>query len=173
LLKALKSAVAISLIAATIACSTTWVTEAVNILKVVAPAAINVLTLVAAFEGKPVDAQKSATIVNDVNAAITELQNYAAASAAAQPGLLSQLNAALAQTQTDLASILADVHVSNPTKVAQINALVTFVISEVAAVQSLLPNAPVTARKIPVDAKHFKRQYNSLMKDADPALVLK
>ena len=173
MLKVLKSAVAISLIAVTIACSTTWVTEAVNILKVVAPAAINVLTLVAAFEGKPVDAQKSATIVNDVNAAITELQNYAAASAAAQPGLLAQLNAALAQTQTDLSSILADVHVSNPTKVAQINALVTFVISEVAAVQSLLPNAPVTARKVPVDAKHFKRQYNAIMKDADPALVLK
>ena len=172
-MKALKSAIAIALIAVTVACSTTWVTEAVNILKVAAPAAVNILTLIAAFEGRPVDARKSAIIINDFNAAITELQNYASASASAQPGLLAQLDAALVTTQNDLASILVDVHVSNPTKVAQINALVSFVISEVAAVQSLLPNAPVTARKIPVDSKHFKRGYNAIMKDADPALVLK
>ena len=98
----------------------------------------------------------------------------AAASAAAQPGIEAQLNAALAQTQTDLGAILADLHISDKTKVAQINALVTFVISEVAAVQSLLPSAaPTTARRVPTSAKQFKKGFNSIMKSADSALVLK
>lgn len=172
-MKTLKSTLAITLIAAMVACSTSWVTEAVNILKVVAPAAINVLALVAAFEGTPINAQKEMTITNDVNAAITELQNYSAASVAAQPGIVTQLNAALTQTQTDLSSILTDLHISDKTKVAQITALVTFVISEVAAVESLLPPAkPVTARKLPVSAKNFKKSFNALMKSTDPAFVI-
>ena len=163
---------------ATVACSTTWVAEAVNILKVVAPAAVNILTLVAAFEGTPVDVQKSQTITNDVNAALKYLQDYSAASAAAGPGVLAQLDGALSATQNDLSSILATLHVVDKAHAAQIQALVTFVISEVAQVQSLIPPPPSTVipiarRTIPLSARKFKSSFNAMIKPADASLVLK
>lgn len=173
MLKLLKSATAVSLVAIMVACSTSWVTEAVNILKVVTPAAVNILTLVAALEGKPINAQQVMTVTNDINAAITELQSYTSASVAAQPGVLAQLNAALATTQKDLGAILTDLRISDPVKVAQVTALVTFVISEVAAVQSLLPGAPVAAQRLPVSAKQFRNGFNAIMKSTAPALAIK
>jgi hypothetical protein len=168
-------AVILSLTLALAACSTNWVTEATNILAVVTPAAVNVLTLISAFSGRPVNQSAAMTITNDVNVAITLIKDYAAASDATKPGVATQLNAALAVTQRDLSIFLSTAGIKDQKKIAEVQAIISFVVSEVAAVQSLIPTAtaPPTARKLPISARQFKRNFNSLVQPLNPSLVLK
>ena len=158
------------------ACSTSWVTEALNITAVVAPAAINVLTLVAAFQGVPVNVQKTATITQDIANVSKLLTDYKNSSALAAPTVLGQLNSGLAVTQSDLSTILSTAKVSDPTTQLKVNALVTFILAEVQSVASLIPEntQPKTARVIiPLTSKQFKKSFNAIMIGANPTLVLK
>lgn len=174
----MKTKVTSSILALTlflVACSTSWVTQALNILAVVTPAAVNVLTLISAFSGNPVNQSAVATITNDVNVVTQLVKDYANASTAAQPAALAQLNAALAVTQKDLGSFLDVSGVKDVKKRAEVQAVVTFVIAEVAAVQAILPNAPVTFRgqEKPLSAKQFRKNFNVLVAPLDPALELR
>lgn len=158
------------------ACNTSWVNEALAILKVALPAALNVLQLVAVLNSSPIDSAKAQTITDDVAAAEKFLEDYKTASDSAKAGVLGQLDAALLTTQADLSTILKSVHVVNPESQAKVTALADFVIAEVSAVEGLLPMSTTTvthakAGKPPLSAHKFKAGYNKLM--PEPSLVLK
>lgn len=158
---------------ATSACwlQSAWVAEAQAVVKLVPPAAIAVLDLVAAFRGAPVDQSAVASINADSSLVATLLQDYKDASAAAKPDLLSQLDAAALQTSKDLQTILGVIHVGDAATQTKISALVSFVIGEAEALASIIPAAQgKTAARArvaaapPMQAKDFKKHFNAIMK---------
>lgn len=155
-----------------------WTTEATSIIALLGPAISAALAILAAFgigvsptvlaaiQAWGVAAQDALT--NVVQPAINA---YNAAAADAKAALLSEIQAALNSIVTNLASVLADVHITDPktqAKVAAVFALIqTFL-------QSLIDLIPVLQGKVTDTAeaqklvaavmppKTFKKQFNVL-----------
>ena len=175
-------------------CSSNWVDEAEQISAALIPAAANLVTLVAALQGQSVSAQDMAAIQNAGAQAGADLQlvqsliaAYEKADAAAQPGILNQVQSALNAAQGNLQGILPALHIKDAATQAKITAVVGVLISEVQSLATVVPlvQGPIAARmvviasqnphpvaqtatrvghpSVPLPAREFVRSYNSVM----------
>jgi hypothetical protein len=169
-------------------CSTAWIGEAESIVAVLIPAASNILALVAAARGKGISAGDLQTIQNAGAQAGADLQliqslivAYEKADAAAQPGILNQIESAIAAVQGNLQGVLAGLHISDAATQAKVTAVIGIVLSEVESLAAVVPlvkgsvsptlaaksaagmGHPQAALKTPLSASEFVRAYNSTL----------
>jgi hypothetical protein len=163
-------------------CSTSWIAEAEQIVAALLPAASNLVALVAALEGKTVSASDLATIQNAGAQAGADLQliqslitAYQKADAAAQPGILNQIESAIGAVQGLLEGLLPALHIKDATMQAKITAVVGIVLSEVQSLAAVIPivtKTPTFAAKgaakmghakAPLSANAFVASYNATM----------
>jgi len=172
-------------------CSTSWITEAEQILAVLAPAAANLVTLVAALQGKTVSAGDLATIQNAGTQAGADLQliqsliaAYEKADAAARPGILNQIQSAIGAVQGNLQGLLMGMHIKDAATQTKITAVVGILLSEVQSLAAVLPivqgsgasgqgsglpQVSLRARvmngheKVPLTASEFVKSYNATL----------
>jgi hypothetical protein len=166
-------------------CSTSWIAEAEQIVAVLLPAAANLVTLVAALQGKTVSAGDLATIQNAGSQAGADLQliesliaAYDKADAAAKPGILNQIQSAIGAVQGNLQGLLMGLHIKNATTQTKISAVVGILLSEVQSLAAVLPivqsnpKIPILAAKsaarmghpqVPLSASEFVQSYNATL----------
>jgi len=126
-------------------CSTSWVGEAEQIVAVLIPATANLMALVATLQGgsSPADLQRvqsvGAQAVADLQLMQSLIKEYQNADAAAQPGLLSQIQASITSTQTNLNGLLPALHIKDTTTEGKITAVVGILLSEVQSVAAIMP----------------------------------
>jgi len=183
--KSFRSALAFVLVLTMIctACSTAWISEAENIVAALLPAAANIIALISAVKG----GQESAADLQAINEAGAQAQGdlqlvqtlvseYEKADASAQPGLLVQIQTAIATAQTNLGSILPSLHIKDAATQAKITALVSVVLSEIESLAAIVPlvkpgasSAMVAmatrqaSRTMPLSADEFVTAYNKTM----------
>jgi hypothetical protein len=165
------------------ACSTAWIGEAEQIVAALLPAVANLIALVAALQGKSVSAADLQTIENTGAEAEADLQlmqsliaQYQKADAAAQPGLLNQIQAAMSAVQSSLNGLLPALHIQDAATQAKITAVVGILLSEVQSIAAIVPVVNPSAssgmialaakqmpRKPPLTASEFVVSYNALM----------
>jgi len=164
-------------------CSSSWVDEAEQISGALIPAAANLVTLVAALQGHSVSAQDLATIQNAGTQAGADLQlvqslvtAYQKADAAAQPGILSQIQSALNAAQGNLQGILPALHIKDTATQAKITAVIGIVLAEVQSLEAIVPlvnpgastgmmamAAEQVKKHPPLTASEFVSSYNATM----------
>ncbi|MGB2602458.1 MAG: hypothetical protein WBC78_02605, partial [Candidatus Sulfotelmatobacter sp.] len=123
------------------ACTTAWIGEAEQIVAVLIPATVNLVTLAATLQGSNVSAADFQTIQSAGAQAGADLQlmqsliaQYQNAEAAAKPGLLNQIQAALRAVQLTLNGLLPALHIKDAASQAKITAVVGILISEAESV---------------------------------------
>ncbi len=128
------------------ACSTAWIGEAEQIVEALIPAVANLVTLVATLQGKDVTAADLQTMQSAGAQAGADLQlmqslisQYQKADAAAQPGLLNQIQSAMNAVQTTLNGLLPALHIQDAATQAKITAVVGLLISEVESMAAIVP----------------------------------
>lgn len=128
-------------------CTTSWVSEATSIINLLVPAITSVLSILTAF-GIPTGLTTTAlaSIQSWANQATAGLQTvanliqqYNTAEASAQPGILTEIQTALSVITQNLATILPEIHVTDPATQAKIMAVVEAVQSEMQALINLVP----------------------------------
>jgi len=164
-------------------CSTAWISEAEQIVAALLPAVGNILALVTALQAGNVSAQDLQAIQTAGTQAEADLQlvqslvtEYQKADAQAQPGILNQIQAAIATAQTNLSAILPALHVKDATTQAKITAVIGVVLSEMQSLAAIVPlvNPQASAAavemakqqaetKAPLTANEFVGSYNSTM----------
>jgi hypothetical protein len=163
-------------------CSTSWISEAEEIVAALIPAASNIVALVAALQGKTISASDLTTIQNAGTQAGADLQlvqslitAYEKADAAAQPGILNQIESSIAGVQGLLEGLLPALHIKDATTQAKITAVVGIVLSEVESLAAIIPivkgssgSMDVVAGaartgKAPLSANAFVASYNATM----------
>ena len=127
------------------ACSTAWTSEAVNIINLLVPSITSILGILAAF-GLGLSPQAVTDVQNWANQATAGLQTvaslidqYNAAEATAQPGLLVEIQTALSTITSNLSTLLPEIHVTDPGTQAKILAVVEAVQAEMTALINLVP----------------------------------
>jgi len=133
-------------------CSTAWVGQAEEIVAALIPAAANIVTLVAALQGKSVSAADMQTIQNAGTQAGADLQliasliaAYQKADAATQPGILNQIESAINAAQGSLQGLLPALHIKDAATQAKITAVIGIVLSEVESLAAILPMVKTSA----------------------------
>jgi len=169
-------------------CSTNWIGEAEQIVAALVPAAANLVTLVAALQGKTVSAGDLATIQNVGSQAGADLQLIAAliaaydkADAAAKPGILNQIQSAIGAVQGNLQGLLMGLHIKDTATQTKISAVVGILLSEVQSLAAVLPivqGNPMSAKipalaaksmastghpRVPLSAYEFVKSYNATL----------
>ena len=129
-----------------VGCSTSWIEEAEQIVAALIPAAANLVTLVAALQGKTVSAADLQTIQNAGTQAGADLQliqslvaAYEKADAASKPGILNQIETAINAVQASLQGLLPALHIKDAATQAKITAVVGILLSEVQSVAAIVP----------------------------------
>ena len=149
------------------ACSTAWIGEAEQIVEALIPAVANLVTLVATLQGKDVTAADLQTMQSAGAQAGADLQlmqslisQYQKADAAAQPGLLNQIQAAMNAVQSTLNGLLPALHIKDMATQAKITAVVGLLISEVESMAAIVPlvNPGATPAMMTMAAKQAKKQ---------------
>lgn len=158
-------------------CTTAWTTEATSIITLLGPAISSILGILSAF-GLGLAPTVLATFQKWSVAAGTDLEEvkslidqYNTAEAAAQPGLLVEIQTIISEIAANLSAILPDIKVTDPTTQAKIVAVVQAVSSELEALIALIPalQGKVTGhaelKKLIHDnglktAKEFKADFN-------------
>lgn len=166
------------------ACSTAWVGEAEQIVAALIPAAANVVTLAAALQGNnisPADFQTIQTAGSQAGSDLQLLQSlidaYQKADASAQPGLLAQIQSAIAAVQSTLNGLLPALHIKDAATQSKITAVVGIVLSEVESIAAIVPivsagaspqmvklSAQQARKQAPLRAGAFVSSYNATMK---------
>jgi hypothetical protein len=166
-------------------CSTAWIGEAEQIVAALIPAAANIITLVAALQGKSVSAADLETIQKAGTQAGADLQlvqsliaAYQKADAAAQPGILNQIQAAIGAVQASLQGLLPALHIQDAATQAKVTAVVGIVLSEVQSLAAIVPlvsgkaETPTVAAKnaarmgqpqMPLTAREFVSSFNATL----------
>jgi hypothetical protein len=163
-------------------CSTAWIGQAEEIVAALLPAAANLVALVAALQGKTVSAADLQTIQNAGAQAGADLQliqsliaAYEKADAAAQPGILNQIESAIGAVQGNLQGLLPALHLQDAATQAKITAVVGILLSEVQSLAAIVPvltkTPTLTAKgavrvghpKAPLTASEFVKSYNATM----------
>ena len=146
-------------------CSTAWVGQAEEIVAALIPAAANIVTLVAALQGKSVSAADMQTIQAAGTQAGADLQliasliaAYQKADAATQPGILNQIESAINAAQTDLQGLLTALHIKDPATQAKITAVIGIVLSEVQSLAAILPMVKAGAALTPNENPHVSQK---------------
>ena len=165
------------------ACSTAWINEAEQIITVLIPGIANVVTLVGALQGQTVSADDLQKIQSTGTQAEADLQlieslmaQYQRADAAAQAGLLSQIQAEVSALQSNLSLLLPALHIKDAATQEKVTAVVRVLLTEVQSVAAIVPrtsgseSAGMTAFgrerahiKAPLSAKGFVSSYNATM----------
>jgi hypothetical protein len=165
------------------ACSTAWIGEAEQIVAALIPGLANLVTLVATLQGKSVSAADLQTIQNAGAQAGADLQlmqsliaQYQKADAAAQPGLLSQIQVAMSAVQSNLNGLLPALHIKDAATQAKITAVIGILLSEMESVAAIVPlvnggaspemmtmAAKQVQKKPPLTASEFVASYNATM----------
>jgi len=149
------------------ACSTAWMSEAEQIVAALVPAAANIVALVAALQGKSVSASDLETIQSAGSQAGADLQllqsliaAYQKADAAAQPGILNQIQAAINAAQSTLNGLLPALHIKDAATQTKITAVVGIVLSEIQSLATIVPLADASAapETVVMAAKQLKKQ---------------
>jgi hypothetical protein len=170
-------------------CSAAWIGEAQEIVAVLIPAVANIVTLVATLDGKGVSAGDLQTIQSAGAQAGADLQliqsliaAYEKADASAQPGILNQIQTAIATVESNLQNLLPGLHIKDAATETKITAVVGILLSEVqslAAVVPLVRDQSLVARdrlpvvsgqrpgkthlKAPLSASEFVSSYNATL----------
>ena len=148
------------------ACSTTWMAQAEQIVGALIPAVANIVTLVATLHGD-VTAADLQTIQSAGTRAGADLQlmqsliaQYQKADAAAQPGLLNQIQAGMGAVQTTLNGLLPAVHIKDAATQAKITAMVGILVSEVESAAAIVPlvNPSASPGMMAMAARQVKKQ---------------
>jgi hypothetical protein len=165
------------------ACSTAWIGEAEQIVAALIPATANLVTLVATLQGENVSASDLQAIQSAGTQAGADLQlmqsliaQYQRANAAAQPGLLNQIQTAMGAVQSTLNGLLPALHVKDAATQAKVTAVLGIVLSEVESVAAIVPlvksEAPLAMmtmatktvkKQPPLTASEFVSSYNATM----------
>jgi len=165
------------------ACSTAWIGEAEQIVAALIPATANLVALVAALQGNNVSAADLSTIQNAGAQAGADLQlmqsliaQYQAADAAAQPGLLNQIQLAMSAAQSALNALLPALHIKDTATQTKIAAVIGILLSEVESVAAIVPLVSASAspgmmemaakqvkKQPPLSADEFAASYNATM----------
>jgi hypothetical protein len=149
------------------ACSTAWIGEAEQIVAALIPAVANLVTLVATLQGKNVSVADLQTIQSAGAQAGADLQlmqslvgQYQKADAAARPGLLNQIQAAISAVQLTLNDLLPALHIKDAATQAKITAVVAMLLAEVQSVAAIVPlvNTSASPGMMTMAAKQVKRQ---------------
>jgi hypothetical protein len=111
---------------------------------------------------------------NDLqNVILPLIQQYNAAEAGAQPGILTEIKTALATIVANLGTLLPTLHITDPAKQAQVQAVVTEVADEFQALLNLIPvvegtvtdHDEIKALLVKLkSAKQFKHDFNAAAK---------
>jgi hypothetical protein len=127
-------------------CSTAWVGQAEEIVAALIPAAANIVALVAALQGQSVSASDLQLIQTAGAQAGSDLQiiqslitAYQKADAAAQPGILNQIESAINAVQANFQGLLPALHIEDAATQAKITAVVGIVLSEVQSLAAIVP----------------------------------
>lgn len=164
-------------------CSTGWITEAEQIVATLIPGTANLLTLIAAVQGKNISAADLQTVQNAGTQAEADLQvleslitQYEKADGAAQPGLLNQIQAALSSVQSNLNGLLPASHIEDAAAEAKVSAVIGILISEVDSMAAIIPrvsagpsaafrssNRPRVSEHALLTADQFVSGYNATM----------
>lgn len=151
-----------------VSCNTAWVGTTLNILQTFAPAAVQILGLVAAFNPGAVPPTVTANVkkwLDDAVAGATTLQDliktYATIKAndPAKPGKLKAINDLVATINTDLTEVLSAAHINNVALQGKITNAVGVLLIAIADMTKLVPGAvpPATtpiARQAIQTARH-------------------
>lgn len=148
-------------------CSTAWIGEAEQIVAALIPATANLVALAATLQGKNVSAGDLQTIQSAAAQAGTDLQlmqsliaQYQKADAAAQPGLLNQIQAAMSAVQGTLNGLLPALHIKDAATQTKITAVIGILLAEVESVAAIVPlvNAEASPKMMAMAAKQVKKQ---------------
>ena len=127
-------------------CSSAWISQAEEIVAALIPAAGNIVTLVAALQGKGVSAADLTLIQNAGSQAGADLQliqsliaAYEKADASAQPGILNQIENAIGAVQGNLQGLLPALHIQDAATQAKVTAVIGIVLSEVQSLAAIVP----------------------------------
>jgi hypothetical protein len=168
-------------------CDSSWTSQATNIILALEPAIAVVVSLLAAFGAgiPPVALTSIQTWANDATAALasikTLIDQYTAATAAEQPGILNDIKAAITVLTTNLNAILPELHITNQATQAKIDAIISLVADELTALLNLIPviqgavtdhdevKALVAKLK---SAKEFKKEFNAQTETFGPQFVI-
>ena len=165
------------------ACSTAWISEAEQIVAALVPAAANIVALVAMLQGESVSANDLETIQNAGSQAGADLQllqsliaAYQKAGAAAQPGILNQVQAAIQGAQSTMNGLLPALHIKDAATQAKITAVVGIMLSEIQSLAAIVPLVDPSAspgtramalmqvkKQPPLTASEFVSSYNTTM----------
>jgi len=156
-------------------CTTSWVTEATNIIALLGPAVSSILAILAAFGVglSPAVATQFQKWSADAEAGLqqvaTLINQYNTAEAGAQPGILTEIQTLLGVINSNLTTILPTLQVTDPSTQAKIEAIVEAFQSELAALIALVPALQGTVtdhdevKKLMANlksAKNFKATFN-------------
>jgi len=168
-------------------CSTDWIGQAEQIVAALIPAAANIVTLVAALEGKGVSTTDMQMIQNAGAQAGSDLQlvqsliaAYQKADAATKPGIMNHIESAIGAVEANLQNLLPALHIQDATTRAKITAVVGILLSEVQSLAAIVPMVkqaspsagPAVAAasatrmgqvKAPLTASEFVSSYNATM----------
>ena len=165
-------------------CSTAWIGQAEDIVAALIPAATNIVTLMAALQGKGVSAADLQTIQNAGTQAGADLQliqsliaAYQKADATTQPGILNQIESAINAVQANFQGLLPALHIKDTATQAKITAVVGIVLSEVQSLAAIVPLVKAGAEnpqisqstrdmghlRAPLSASEFVASFNSTL----------
>ena len=135
-------------------------TEIGNVLQFIAPLVSGVLPIVEVADPvlAPAVTAANALFQAGVTAVSGFLDQWSATSAAAQPGILGQLQAAASALQNDLSNLLAAAHLSDASAASEVTVIVTTATQEVAALLAFIAELKTpnhTAAALNAAAKHY------------------
>jgi hypothetical protein len=126
-------------------CTTSWVTEAQNIITLLGPAISSALAILSAFGVglSPTVATAfttwSQSAITGLGEVKTMLDEYNAAAATAKPGILAEIQTALSVIADNLTAILPTIKITDPKTQAEVLAVIQAVASEISALITLVP----------------------------------
>jgi hypothetical protein len=141
-------------------CTTTWITEASNIIALLLPSAGGILGILGAlgtavppntlaeFTKWDTQAQTGLTLIGQL------INQYNAAEATAKPGILTEIETATAQITNSLGQILPLIKVSDPATQEKVTAVVQLFQSELTALLNLIPVIKGESGDVPAFSAH-------------------
>lgn len=179
-------AVALVSLLVTVGCSTSWVTQALEIVSALTPAITNIVPLVALAD-KNVSAADITTIQNYSTEASKALQTVGslisqynqAQTTAQQQDVLSKIESALMVAQQNMNSVLPQLHITDARSQAAVSAACAAAIAEIGSIAALLPalkagrTAQAVALAKPLSAGKFRSRYNDAIKPIPGSSKLK
>lgn len=165
-------------------CATNWVATARGIVEVLIPAATNLVTLVAAVQGKSVTSSEMALVQNAGIEASADLQliqaflaAYEAADETGKKGILNEIQNVILALEGNLQGVIAGLHIKDAAVQSKVTAVAGILLAEVKSLAAIVPviqgqgtgsRGTVLPRismrgKAPLSSREFVKSYNSVL----------